>query len=199
MVHIGEARFYDEVHADALDHDIVLFEGVRSPVGRNFTRSYRWLRPERLGLVVQSKLTPAIATGVRLVHADLDTEEFHREWRKVAWYWRGLAWIAAPIYGVHQRLFATRASIAKRMNLEDLRSADEVLRWTPDLDAFERSIGEARDERLLKCLEAELGAAEGSTRIAVVYGARHIRSVIRELTKLGFRCSEARWLTIFKT
>jgi hypothetical protein len=41
MVHIGEAGFYEAVYADALGHDIVLLEGVRSPITTRVTRSYR--------------------------------------------------------------------------------------------------------------------------------------------------------------
>lgn len=43
MIHVGEAAFYDQVYRDAFSHDVALVEGVRSPVTRYLTRSYRWI------------------------------------------------------------------------------------------------------------------------------------------------------------
>jgi len=64
------------------------------------------------------------------------------------------------------------------------------------MDPFFHSVLHARDERLLECLGAELNAAEAK-RVAVVYGAMHIRSVVRELSKRGFYCADSSWRTIF--
>ena len=59
---------------------------------------------------------------------------------------------------------------------------------------------DARDERLLRCLTTELeGAPAQGMRVAIVYGARHMRTVIRDLTRRGFYCGEAKWLTVFKS
>ena len=42
MVHVGEKAFYQEVFDEAFNHDVTLVEGIRSPIGRQLTRSYRW-------------------------------------------------------------------------------------------------------------------------------------------------------------
>ena len=199
MVHVGEERFYADVYADAFDHDVALVEGVRSSVSRNFTRAYRWMRPERLGLVIQPKGPAASAAAARTVLADLSGDEFEREWRKVPWRLQCAFAVIAPLYGLSQRFFASRESMAKRSAMDDRLSSDEVLPCNPDSDAVHHCIGQARDERLLQCLAEELeSASEEAKRIAIVYGARHMRAVIRELTRRGFQCGEARWLTIFK-
>ena len=49
MVHVGEEQFYRETYDEAFSHDVVLVEGFRSPVGRNLTRSYRWIHFENWG------------------------------------------------------------------------------------------------------------------------------------------------------
>lgn len=199
MVHVGEERFYADVYADAFGHDVVLVEGVRSSIGRNFTRAYRWMKPERLGLVIQPKAPAAGPGTARTVHADLSGDEFDREWRKIPWHLRAAFAVIAPLYGVSQRLFASREGLAKRSAMDDRLSSHEVLSWNPDFESVHHCIGDSRDERLLQCLATELESSptEGK-RIAIVYGARHMRAVIRELTRRGFNSGGARWLTIFK-
>lgn len=198
MVHVGEERFYDETYAEAFAHDVVLVEGVRSSVGRNLTRSYRWLDFEKLGLVPQPKVPVQEGISARIVKADLSTEEFHREWRKVPLSLRAAFAVLAPLYGVHRRFFASRERLAHNLCLEDRRSADEVLDWDPKFEPVIRSIIDARDERLVQCLREELEASDKpEKRIAIVYGARDMRAVLRELHRQGFRCSNAIWRTIF--
>ena len=198
MVHVGEERFYRETYDEAFAHDVVLVEGMNSPVSRNLARSYRWLSFGRLGLVVQPKTPPQESVAARIVHADLSGEEFHREWRKISPVLRAAISVLAPLYGAHRRFFGSRERLAHNMCLEDRRSAEEVMRWSPGFAPVDHSILHARDERLIACLAAELdGVAERS--VAIVYGAQHMRAVSRALTKLGFHCSEAGWRTIFST
>lgn len=200
MVHVGEERFYKETYEEAFAHDVILVEGVRSSVGRNLTRSYRWLNFAKLGLVQQPKTPPQESVAARIVRADLTTEEFHREWRKVSLALRTAFLMVAPLYGVHRRFFASRERLARNMCLEDRQSADELLSWSPTFEPVKNSLIHARDKRLIKCMTAELDSSNGSEkRIAVVYGARHMRAVLRELTKRGFYCSDASWRTIFST
>jgi hypothetical protein len=195
MVHVGDAEFYRETYDEAFSHDVALVEGVRSPVGRNLTRSYRWINFGKLGLVRQPKTPLDEAVSARIVKADLTTEQFHEEWRKVSRLVRAGMVFAAPLYGIYRRLFASRESLAREMSLEDQKSADEILGWTPRFASFEHSLVHARDRKLIECMIAELdGASEN--RVAIVYGARHIRAVLRELARRGFHCADARWRTI---
>jgi len=198
MVHVGEESFYRDTYAEAFSHDVTLVEGVRSPVVRRLTRSYRWLNLARLGLVLQSRAPTQDMVTARIVKADLSPEEFHRAWRKVPLALRATYFVMMPLVGLHRRLFASRESIAEKLSLEDRRSAEEIMMWSPGLEALNQSVLHSRDARLIECLGAELDAAAGSgKRIAIVYGAMHMRAVLRELTRRGFHCSEAYWRTSF--
>lgn len=196
MVHVGEQSFYDSTYDEAFSHDVALVEGVRSPVSRHLTRSYRWLNLGKLGLALQPK-TPAQGTvSSRIVKADLSADEFHREWRKVALPIRALFFVLAPLVGIHRCLFASRETLGRKMSLEDRRSSDELLNWSPRMEPVDHSVLHARDQRLLECLGAELDSAEAK-RIAIIYGARHIRAVVKELAERAFYCAEASWRTVF--
>ena len=194
MVHVGDPGFYEAVYAEALNYDVVLEEGVRSPVSRRITRSYRWIDTARLGLVVQPKLRQSATRETRIVLADLSADEFQAEWRKVPLWLRLAVSVGAPAYGLWQRFFATRESLADRMCLEDRKSPEEILSWSSRMTAFWHSIGDARDARLVSCLAAELDRTSGAAqRIAVVYGARHMRAVLAELVRRGFICTNSNW------
>lgn len=195
MVHIGDNRFYKECYDEAFSHDVALVEGVRSSVSRNLTRSYRWLNFEKLNLVRQPKMPQQEAVTARIVKADLSTEEFHREWRKVPLLLRSVFLFAAPLYGVYRRLFSSRQSLAQNMCLEDRQSADEILSWSPRFEPVHQSILHARDRRLVECMAAELDG-DSAKQVAIVYGARHMRAVLRDLMRRGFSCSDAIWRTV---
>ena len=196
MVHVGERSFYEKAYDEAFCHDVTLVEGVRSPVSQHLTRSYRWLNFEKLGLTLQPKPPAKEAVSSRIVRADLSADEFHREWRKIFLPLRAFFFVLAPIVGIERRLFASRETLGQKMSLEDRKSADEILSWSPKMEPFHHSVLHARDERLLECLGAELDVTDAK-RVAVVYGAMHIRSGIRELGKRGFYCADASWQTIF--
>lgn len=197
MVHVGEERFYTEAYADAFNHDVVLVEGVRSPITRHLTRSYRWLDFRKLGLVLQPRTPPQKAVPARIVRADLTPEEFHREWRKISLPMRAAFFALSPLIGVHRRLTGTRESVARNQSLNDRPSVDEILGWSPIFESVEHAILHARDRRLIECMAAELDASFSSgKRIAVVYGAGHMRAIVRELAKRGFASSDASWRTV---
>jgi len=197
MVHIGEANFYRAAYEDALGHDVVLLEGVRSPVTVRVTRSYRWLIGSRamMGLIVQPKM-PTDAGKARLVHADLTGEEFEAEWRAVPLWMRLAIYVLAPVIGLRRRWFSSRNKLARDMACDDQPTLSELLAITPETGALTQAILHARDRRLLECLGAELDASPPKT-IAVVYGAAHMRAVVRELTaNRAFTVSDAQWRTL---
>ncbi len=199
MVHVGEPEFYRTTYEDALTHDIVLFEGVGSPIVTRVTRSYRWLVGSSAmeGLVVQPRLMAGPQTG-RIVHADLTAEEFAAEWKAVPLWLRALIYLVAPVIGLRRRWFSTRGNLAKDMRCEDQPSLAELLAITPETGALTQAILHARDERLLERLRTELDAGLlQPTAIAVVFGAAHMRAVVRELTtQRDFRVTGAEWRTV---
>ena len=195
MVHVGEAAFFTNVHDEALSHDVVLVEGVRSPVVRRLTRSYRWIDFDRLGLVLQPRIASR-GSGARIVHADLSPDEFHAEWSKVPFRYRAAGTLLTPLIGLKLRWFGSRESIAARLGMEDSLSSEEILSWDPDWANLMHSLVGARDQRLVECLRREIDRLEKGS-IAIVYGAGHMRGVLTELKRLGFRSTGSSWQTIF--
>lgn len=198
MVHIGESAFYEKVYSDAFGHDVVLVEGVDGAVVRHLTRSYRWVAGSRLGLVVQPRYPAAEAVPARIVRADLPADAFRREWRRIPLWLRLLVFLAVPIVGLRLRWFASRESIAKHLDMDDYRSREETLGWNPASVALRRGILDSRDARLIECLGAELDREDpGGNRLAVLFGARHMRAVLLELKRRGFRSVDSHWETVF--
>ncbi len=84
------------------------------------------------------------------------------------------------------------------MTFDDLRSRAEHLDWDPTYQVFVQAILHARDARLLQILDGELVAAgPGPSRLAIVYGARHMRAVVSGLSKRGFHARRTEWLKVF--
>ncbi len=198
MVHLGEPEYYAAVYADAFSHDVVLVEGVRSPITRRITRSYRWLAGSKtLGLVVQPR--PPADCHARIVHADVSGQEFAELWKLVPIWLRVFVSIGAPVIGLKGRWFDTRRSLGKAIASMDDAPSQEELSFNPEFGGLHHAILDARDERLVARLMEQLDSpTSGETRLAVVYGAAHMRAVLRSLTGVrGFRPDGGAWLTVF--
>ena len=196
MVHVGQSEFYDATYADAQTHDVVFLEGVRSPITTRITRSYRWLVGSRamIGLIVQPRF-PVTETGARIVQADLTTDEFEAGWRKVAFWIRAAFYVLAPIIGLQRRWLYTQKMLAKNMNCDDQPTLAELVALSPESGALTQAILHSRDDRLIECLRAELDASPPKPlSLAIIYGAAHMRAVVRELTtERDFAVSSADW------
>jgi hypothetical protein len=196
MVHVGEAEFYRTAYDDAATHDVVLIEGVKSPITTRVTRSYRWIvNSRRLNLSLQ----PGYRTrgAEKVILADLSHEEFVIAWRRVPLWMRLFIYVGAPLMGLRLLIHGTREGLAKDLGLDDARSQQELINWSPETGLLDAAILDARDERLIACLSEQL-ADERVRSIAVVYGANHMRAVIREL--MGgrrYRVAAADWRTVF--
>jgi hypothetical protein len=183
MVHVGEPEFYEATYKDVLTHDVVLVEGIGSPITTRITRSYRWLVGSRAmaGLVVQPRL-PGEGFSARVVHADLSAKEFEREWRAAPLWIRAATYVIAPVVGLLRR-YSNKTSLAKTMACEDQPSMSELLAMSPETGALTQAILHSRDQRLVECLRAELdGGHDRARTLAIVYGAAHMRAVVREIT-----------------
>jgi hypothetical protein len=106
-------------------------------------------------------------------------------------------YLISPLIGLQRRWFATRQSIAKGMSLDDQPSQKELVEWSPEGGELTDAILNSRDERLLDRLREQL-SGEPATRIAIVYGAMHMRAVVLELTtRQGYMTGASDWLTVF--
>ncbi len=194
MCHLGAADFFWEVYQDAAEHDIVLLEGIRSPASRSLTRAYRWIRPDRLGLVVQPH--PTFPDSCEVIHSDLTSAEFEALWATVPLWERWTIPVATTLFGLWMRYFATVEAIAPHLTTDDAPTRELVLAPEP----LVRILLDARDERLCDHLTRIVeNADDRPLSVAVVYGAAHMRAVIRHLNQLaGFTPTKSDWLTIFE-
>lgn len=195
MVHIGSADYYAQVSARLAGCDAYIFEGVRSFRVYLLTLSYRLAaRRRRLGLVTQDTLRLK-SLDARRVHGDVSADEFGSHWARMPWHIRVALLVLAPLYGAYLYMTATRASIARKLNTEDLESRKDILRAEvlPGLDDVAHH---SRNAHLVAVIEAELNGP--ARRIAVVYGAAHMRAVTRLLMdKHEYRVVHSEWLTVF--
>jgi hypothetical protein len=197
MVHIGEPAFYEATYRDAFAHDVALIEGVDSPIVKRVTRSYRWLVGSRAmaGLIVQPQVEREMVKG-RVVHADLSGREFAQEWRKAPLLVRAIIFLLAPIVGLRRR-YSGRGALAKDLACDDEPSMAELLAMSPETGGLMQAIMTSRDSRLVEKLEAELADPQTRT-LAIVYGALHMRAVVRTLTKShGYVATGAEWRLVF--
>jgi len=201
MVHIGEPEYFETVYADAFAHDVAIVEALRSPISRRITRSNRWIEGSpALNLVVQPRYPPPGSCRAGIIEADLSGEEFAAVWREVPLWLRALVYVVTPAIGAQRRWFGTRERLAKGLSFDDLTSRDEWLNWDPETAALDRAILHARDVRLLEILNEQLGdPAPDPRRVSVVYGARHMRAVVRELKQTRiYHVERGDWLIVFR-
>ena len=199
MLHVGTPEYFEAVFADAFEHDVVLVEGVKSPSSKRIGRSYRWIQDTKaMNLVIQPAYPISAQCRATIVNADLSGEEFTKVWRNIPLYVRASVFFLAPAVGIARRWFGSRKTLAKGMTLDDLAERREVLDLRPETLALARAILRVRDARLTDRLREQLaGISAEPRRIAVVYGARHMRAVLRDLSRRGFHVSYAEWLTVF--
>jgi hypothetical protein len=82
--------------------------------------------------------------------------------------------------------------------MDDLPRREEVLSWNPERAALSHAVLATRDENLVERIAEQLAKTSEAKRIAIAYGAAHMRAVIRALTRAGkFYSREASWLTVF--
>ncbi|HEV8332545.1 MAG TPA: hypothetical protein VGQ22_14055 [Steroidobacteraceae bacterium] len=198
MIHAGAAEYYAEISRRLATCDVVLFEGVRSPQSWLLTRSYAIAaRRKRLGLVLQSDGLDYALVKSRGVHADVSAEQFAAAWAKVPVVQRLAILTFAPLYGVWVFLTGTRESIGRRMSTEEVESNKDV-DFLESMPEFQEALVASRDAKLVEDLSSAVERNGANKRIAVIYGAGHMRAVSRLLTgKYQYRVVESEWITVF--
>jgi len=198
MIHAGAPEYYAEVSRRLAGCDVVLFEGVRSPQVWLLTRAYTLAaRRKRLGLVLQRDgLEHALASS-RRVRADVSAEQFAAAWVRIPLAQRAFLLVFAPLYGLWIFLTATRESIGRRLSTEEVESNRDV-DFRESLPEFQEAVVTIRDAKLIEELSSAVEKSGVGTRIAVIYGAGHMRVVSRLLTgKYKYRVVESEWITVF--
>jgi hypothetical protein len=202
MVHLGEQRFYDEVTEHLHACDLVIAERAGIAPGhpaRCLPLSYRLAAgTERLGLVVQDiDLEGLQGLGIPVIVPDIEPEEFERGWTRVPLF-DAIALPAAAVgFGAWMRWFGTRRQLAESLERNDLPTLDDLEvadRW----EAVVELIVDTRDRILterIRMLHEE--RRDEALRVAVVWGAEHMRAVVQALHALRYRVTDGDWMTVF--
>lgn len=200
MIHMAEQSFYDEVGRRVGECDVIVAEGVGpgSAVGAAIMAAY-WVNERfgRTGLVVQN--VPRPRTGAPVVRPDLSGKEFQGQWRSLPLLLRVAAALAFPVILLGTVFLGTRRVLASQMPLEDLPSRDEILQGDELTDRFDAVMLGKRDDRLCQAL-ADLHQQRSAEpiRVAVVYGASHMRAVVEYLgARFRYWPQSGEWLIVF--
>ena len=200
MIHVGAPEYYRDVRNRLQACDQILFEGVAGVRSHIFTTAYRFMvRRKRLGLVTQDELKLG---GLRdkLIHADVDATSFEAAWAKLPLRLRAFLICVVPFFAGYLFLFATRETIAKRIEITDLPTREEILESSEESEKLDELLLHERDARLITVIrELHSKSREQSLKVAILYGAAHMRGVSRYLmTGLGYRIIRGDWVTVFE-
>lgn len=198
MIHAGAPEYYAEISRRLEACDVVLFEGVRSVHSWWLTRSYTIaIRRKRLGLVLQSDGIDYALVKSRGIHADVTAEQFAQSWARIPLVQRLALQVTAPLYGLWLYLAGTRESIGRSLSVEEVESQEDVDRFE-SMPEIHDALHTSRDTRLVEKLSAAVESNGAAARIAVIYGAGHMRVASRLLTgKYKYRVVESEWITVF--
>lgn len=198
MIHVGASEYYAEVSRRLTTCDVVLFEGLGSAQSWWITRSYAIAtRRQRLGLVLQRDAIDRGLLKSRGIHADVTTEQFLASWAEIPLLQRLALLVICPLYGVWVYLTGTRESIGRGMSREEVESQRDVDLRENMLELTD-AILTSRDAKLIAELSAAIEKNAAGSRIAVIYGAGHMRVVSRLLTgKYKYRVVVSEWITVF--
>jgi pheromone shutdown protein TraB len=85
------------------------------------------------------------------------------------------------------------------MAIEDLPSSDEILFRDESFEKLDALLLDERDRWLITHIQKLYDShRHGKKIVGVVYGARHMRNIIRFLLgKLNYRVAKAEWVTVF--
>jgi hypothetical protein len=200
MIHVGTPEYYRKIRGRLEQCDRILFEGVSGTTTRILTLAYRFMvRRERLGLVTQDELRIQ-ELGAKLVHADVDPGSFQYAWAGIPLRVRAFLVGVVPFYALYLYLSATRESIAKGMEIGDLPTREEILDASDASEQVDDVVLHGRDAHLA-ALIADLHRKECKSplKIAVLFGAAHMRAVARVLINtLSYRIVAGDWVTVFE-
>ncbi|GAB3882242.1 hypothetical protein GCM10029964_039690 [Kibdelosporangium lantanae] len=196
MVHLGEARYYEEMSRRLRAHDLIVAEGVVSTDkrGRAVTLAYELpAGGERLGLVAQP--WGMVDVGVPVVWADMPGEEFSRRWQALPLVERAAINTGAPLFGLYLRLFMSRERLARSLELNDDTIVDN---WRPET-GVDRLITDDRDALLVEAVtRIHEERRDEPVDVAVVYGAEHVPPLVTYLMKaFGYVVTDSDWITVF--
>ena len=199
MVHVGSPQFYDEVSRRLESCDLILAEGVKSKRVKLLTRSYRIVKHiRRIGLVTQQDGMRVEALRAKILNADIDAGAFDDSWSSLSLWLRAQLFVLIPIWVLYLLLFGTREVLADNLALDDLPSQEEILEEDEDFAPLHTLLIDGRDRILLEQVAKLLNQNQHARRIAIVFGAEHMRNAMKFLMQSHkYYVAKAEWVTVF--
>jgi len=200
MIHVGSKEFYDDVSRRLAACDLILMEGVNSRKGHILTLSYEVVKKiRRMDLVTQRDGMKISALRDKIVNSDMEGRAFDERWSALPLELRAQLFLLVPFWVVYLFFFGTRATLAERLSIEDLPSSDEILFRDESFEKLDTLLLDERDRWLITHLQKLNDShRQGKKIVGVVYGAKHMRNIIRFLLgRLNYRVAKAEWVTVF--
>ncbi|MCI0664389.1 MAG: TraB/GumN family protein, partial [Acidobacteria bacterium] len=200
MIHVGSKEFYDEVSRRLAACDLILAEGVNSRKAHLLTLSYRIVKKiRRMDLVTQRDGMKISSFRDKIINSDMEGRAFDEHWSALPLGLKAQLFLFLPIYVANLFLFGTREKLAEHMATEDLPSSDEILLQDENFEKLDTLLLDERDQRLISHIQMLYDSHQRDRKIVgVVYGALHMRNVIRFLLSgLNYRVAGAEWVTVF--
>jgi hypothetical protein len=200
MVHVGTEAYYEDVTRRLRSCQLVVAEGVsgRSTAISALTAAYRIPgRRKRLGLTTQK--IDLSGLDVPVIKPDFTAGQFDAGWRVLPIFFRLAVLALMPILGIWMALVGSKAALARYLECDDLPSREEMEASTGQWERFDDLVVHDRDVQLLRCLDEihEQRSLE-NINVAIVYGAAHMRAVVRYLAgRYAYFAREAEWMTVF--
>jgi len=123
--------------------------------------------------------------------------DFDKSFSKISLKTKLFFLIAAPIYGLCLRYFASRHFIANRQNVDIEKDRSEILLESSDWNEIEAVLVGKRDKVILQNLRKIITKNRlREIDIAIVYGAEHMRAILEYLINVEkYVVIKSEWLT----
>ncbi len=198
MVHVGTQSFYDQVRKKLQECDYILAEGVNSKRVWLLASSYKIIRRvKRIDLVTQQEALKFSDLSSKVINADIDGATFDEQWSRLPVAVRMLLFSLLPFYMAYLFLFGTRETLAENLAMDDLPSRDEILDYDETFDKLDRLLIDDRDQAIIRHIESLLESGRSGT-VGIVYGARHMRNLLRFLLdQKNYQIVDSEWIRVF--
>jgi hypothetical protein len=198
MVHLGSQAFYADVVHRLARCQLIVREGVsgRSLAVDALTSAYRIPGSRKRDQLVTESLDLS-SLDVPTICPDMDAAQFDAGWRRLPVLPRLGLLALTPVVGAWLAVAGPRVALS-HLETDGLPTREEIERDAGALEQVHDLLVRRRDALLLRCLEEiHGGRCEEAIDVGVVYGAVHMRAVIRHLVdRHGYFAREAEWMTV---
>ncbi|MBR3927054.1 MAG: hypothetical protein IKJ58_09850 [Akkermansia sp.] len=129
-----------------------------------------------------------------MVYADMSTEELDRAMEERGETWMQLILASLMENGSGGSLFAFSAEALRREMIEFLAESD-----SRDVTMENSAIVISRNIRCMEVLDRVVRKASPDTRIAIFYGAMHLRDMHQRMLERGFTLQGVQWMTAIRS